>query len=61
MERAAPHLYRCADEFSFMMVPPPARQGDQPMMLAVVFRSIAAREAKQPAANPLLQTTGAVA
>jgi FMN phosphatase YigB (HAD superfamily) len=61
MEQAAPHLFRCADEFSFMMVPPPARTGDQPMMLAVVFRPIAAREAKPATANPLLQTTGATA
>ncbi|MDV3457366.1 HAD family hydrolase [Sphingomonas sp. HF-S4] len=56
MEQAAPHLFKCADEFSFMMVPPPPRQGDRQMMLAVVFRPIARREAKPAAANALLAT-----
>lgn len=56
MTQAAPHLFHCADEFSFMMVPPPPRQGDRQMMLAVVFRPIARREAKPAptAANILL-------
>ncbi|WP_404337488.1 HAD family hydrolase [Sphingomonas sp. MMS12-HWE2-04] len=44
MEQAAPHLFRCNDEYAFMMVPPPARADDRPMMLAVVFRPIATRE-----------------
>ncbi|NIJ20783.1 FMN phosphatase YigB (HAD superfamily) [Sphingomonas naasensis] len=56
MTQAAPHLFHCADEYSFMMVPPPPRQGDRQMMLAVVFRPIAKREAKPAptAANLLL-------
>jgi FMN phosphatase YigB (HAD superfamily) len=45
MEQTAPHLFKCDDEYSFMMVPPPPRTGDQPMMLAVVFRPIVNREA----------------
>ena len=44
MQQVAPHLFRCADEFSFMMVPPPPREDDRPMMLALVFRPIANRE-----------------
>ena len=60
MDQVAPHLFRCENEFAFMMVPPPPRQGDKPMMLALVFRPIAAREAVAPApANALL--AGAVA
>jgi len=60
MEQVAPHLFRCENEFGFMMVPPPPRQGDRPMMLAIAFRPIAARAvaAPQPAINTL---TGAVA
>jgi FMN phosphatase YigB (HAD superfamily) len=60
MDQAAPHLFRCADEFAFMMVPPPQRQGDAPMMLAVVFRPIAAREPVNAAAVQL-QRVGAAA
>jgi hypothetical protein len=30
-----------------MMVPPPPRQSDQPMMLAIAFRPIVARETVQ--------------
>lgn len=45
MEQAAPHLFRCEDSSAFMMVPPPPRVDDRPMMLAVVFRPLAAREA----------------
>lgn len=55
MTQAAPHLFQCADEFAFMMVPPPPRQGDREMMLAVVFRPIAKREARPaPTAANLL-------
>jgi hypothetical protein len=54
MTQAAPHLFKCADEFSFMMVPPPPRQGDRQMMLAVVFRPIAKRET---ASVPVLGTS----
>lgn len=55
MTQAAPHLFKCADEFAFMMVPPPPRQGDRQMMLAVVFRPIAKREAQPvPAAHNIL-------
>lgn len=45
MAQAAPHLFQCGDESAFMMVPPPPRRGDTPMMLAVTFRPIAARQA----------------
>jgi FMN phosphatase YigB (HAD superfamily) len=48
MEQTAPHLFRCADQAAFMMVPPPQREGDEPMMLAVVFRPIVTREQVQP-------------
>lgn len=51
MEQVAPHLFRCADEAAFMMVPPPQRQHDEPMMLALVFRPISARE---PVPTPTL-------
>lgn len=60
MEQVAPHLFRCENEFAFMMVPPPPRQGDRPMMLAIAFRPIAARAAAAP--KPAINTlTGAVA
>lgn len=52
MEQVAPHLFRCENEFGFMMVPPPPRQGDRPMMLALVFRPIAARQAAAPQTAP---------
>jgi FMN phosphatase YigB (HAD superfamily) len=59
MEQAAPHLFRCADEAAFMMVPPPRREHDEPMMLAVVFRPIAPREPVQaPAATHLTDAMG---
>jgi FMN phosphatase YigB (HAD superfamily) len=44
MQQVAPNLFHCADEFAFMMVPPPPRADDKPMMLALVFRPIARRE-----------------
>ncbi len=44
MQQVAPHLFRCENEFAFMMVPPPPRANDCPMMLALVFRPIARRE-----------------
>jgi FMN phosphatase YigB (HAD superfamily) len=45
MEQVAPHLFRCQDADAFLMVPPPASNGEAtPMMLTVVFRPIAARE-----------------
>jgi len=50
MEQAAPHLFRCADEFAFMMVPQPPRRDDRQMVLAVVFRPIASRETAPVAA-----------
>jgi hypothetical protein len=57
LEQTAPHLFRCEDEFAFMMVPPPPRQDDRPMMLAVVFRPIAIREAAMaaPVSAPMLE------
>lgn len=45
IEQAAPKLYRCEDAAAFMMIPPPQRRDARPMMLAVVFRPIAARGA----------------
>lgn len=60
MEQAAPYLFHCADETAFMMVPPPRRERDEPMMLAVVFRPIAPREPVQaPATTHLTDTMGA--
>ncbi|MBO9713463.1 HAD family hydrolase [Sphingomonas sp.] len=62
MEQVAPHLFRCVDEYSFMMVPPPARHGDEPMMLAIVFRPIAERQkavAAAPSATAVLQSKAA--
>ncbi|MDT8757094.1 HAD family hydrolase [Sphingomonas psychrotolerans] len=55
MEQAAPHLFKCADEFAFMMVPPPPRRDDRQMVLAVVFRPIARRETQPAPATPQLQ------
>ena len=52
MEQVAPHLLRCDDAHSFMMVPPPQREDETPMMLAVAFRPIAAREPIQTAHAP---------
>jgi FMN phosphatase YigB (HAD superfamily) len=49
MEQVAPHLLRCEDAAAFMMVPPPVLATPRPMMLALVFRPIAARE---PAMGP---------
>ncbi|MDP3174250.1 MAG: hypothetical protein Q8M88_07435 [Phenylobacterium sp.] len=43
MSEAAPGLFRCDDENAFMMVPPPARADDRPMVLNVIFRPIAER------------------
>jgi hypothetical protein len=54
MDQIAPHLFRCADEAAFMMAPPPQRRDDRPMMLAVVFRPIAAREPAPARAAPHL-------
>ncbi|WP_313537957.1 HAD family hydrolase [Sphingomonas sp.] len=44
MQKVSSDLFHCADEFAFMMVPPPPRGDDRPMMLALVFRPIARRE-----------------
>jgi FMN phosphatase YigB (HAD superfamily) len=62
MQQTAPHLFRCDDEYSFMMVPPPPRQGDQAMMLAIVFRPIVTREATPaPTTHNALLAAGASA
>lgn len=55
MDEVAPGLFRCADEGGFMMVHPPARIDDRPMMVAVVFRPIAKwrREVAHDLAQPL--------
>lgn len=44
MHQVAPHLFHCDNEFAFMMVPPPKRVDDRPMVLQLVFRPIARRE-----------------
>lgn len=44
MEQTAPYLFRCEDKAAFMMIPPPPRRDARPMMLAVVFRPIVARD-----------------
>lgn len=44
MEQVAPHLFHCRDEAGFLMVHPPARIDDRPMMLAVVFRPVVERK-----------------
>ncbi|WP_010546150.1 HAD family hydrolase [Sphingomonas elodea] len=54
MHQVAPHLFRCDNEYAFMMVPPPPRVDDRPMMLALVFRPIAHRQPAETAAAPLL-------
>ncbi len=59
MEQVGPHLFRCDDAESFLMVPPVG--GTQPMMLAVVFRPLVDREAAIPAAATPTILTGAVA
>lgn len=50
MERAAPSLFHCVDETGFMMIHPPERRDERPMMLALVFRPIAERreQSEQP-------------
>ena len=53
MHQVAPHLFQCDNEYAFMMVPPPPRVDDRPMMLALVFRPIAYRQAAETAAAPL--------
>lgn len=60
MVQVAPHLFQCQDEYAFMMVPPPPRIDDQPMMLAVVFRPIAARQPAAPATTAPAQTHSGV-
>ncbi|MGN6377147.1 MAG: HAD family hydrolase [Sphingomonas sp.] len=54
IEQVAPHLFHCKNEFAFLMVPPPPRQDDRPMMLALVFRPIAARQPQAPAPDAQL-------
>ena len=44
MRESAPRLFHCADEFAFMTITPPPRTDDRPMVLALVFRPIAARQ-----------------
>jgi FMN phosphatase YigB (HAD superfamily) len=43
IEMVTPRLMRCAEQAGFLMVNPPPRQDDTPMMLAVVFRPLADR------------------
>ena len=59
MAQVAPGLYRCADAGGFMMIHPPARVDDSPMMVAVVFRPIAGWSA--PAAADIAQPLGVAA
>jgi hypothetical protein len=53
MEEVAPGLLKCADKAGFMMVPPPA--SEQPLILHIAFRPIAARvaAAAEPARGPI--------
>ena len=55
MEQLTPDLYRCTGEGGFLMIHPPARADDTPMMVALVFRPIAAwpQSAAQVEAQPL--------
>jgi len=59
MEQTAPNLFRCEDAFSFMMVPPPKRKDDRPMMLMVVFRPIVHRMSENAAAQAPAQSRAA--
>ena len=43
IERVTPRLLRCDDRAGFLMVNPPPRLDETPMMLAVVFRPLAER------------------
>ena len=45
MESPTPGLWRCADTGGLLLVPPPARANDTPMLLTVPFRPIIRREA----------------
>ncbi|HEX8484330.1 HAD family hydrolase [Sphingomonas sp.] len=46
MEQVAPHIFQCADENGFLMIPPPTEApSGVPMMLAIVFRPLVEREA----------------
>ncbi|MEG3144329.1 HAD family hydrolase [Sphingomonas sp. RT2P30] len=62
MEQTAPYLFRCEDKAAFMMIPPPPRRDARPMMLAVVFRPIVARDATIPStpsvATPMRSAVG---
>lgn len=55
MQQLSIDLYRCTDESGFLMIDPPARVDDTAMMIAVVFRPIAAwpRKAARSAVQPL--------
>lgn len=57
MTTTARHLFQCEDAFSFMMVPPPTRQSDEQMMLAVTFRPLVDRAPS--IAAPVLHTANA--
>lgn len=57
MEQVAPHMFRCDGPEAFLMVPPPEEVGDEPMMLAVVFRPLVEREPDAaPAATPVIHS-----
>ena len=46
MDEQAPGLYKCANEAGFMLVPPPAKQSNEAMMLSLVFRPVVSRKDK---------------
>ena len=48
MASPAPGLWHCTDPAGLLLVPPPARRDDTPMLLAVSFRPIIARETTTP-------------
>lgn len=61
IQQRAPQLYHCEDAAAFMMIPPPPRRDARPMMLAVVFRPIAARAPSAPSQPALADIGVAVA
>jgi FMN phosphatase YigB (HAD superfamily) len=63
MQQLSIDLYRCGDEAGFLMIDPPARVDDTPMMVAVVFRPVAAwpRRAADAISRPAVQPLGVAA
>ena len=51
IDQATSHLLRCTGEESFVMIDPPEHNGNQPLLLACVFRPISARRTAAPNAG----------